>query len=394
MLITIIFTILLFSVFQSNKVYAMENDNYQKMQISKEDNYYYEDSNILILGNHYELLYDEFKNIKNDSLGKDILVYYINLDKVKTREFIDSHAILFLWDENKYQTSSFKSMTENYDDLIIDINSFVQEKLYEKDLITPEFKTHTNEELFITVYQNEKRFQKTYYGYVDVSYHVKKYRVNDITSLWLVETKSSFTPGYVVLRNASDKDPDSFNWKKYQNHSGFLHMKAYQPKHEIDQATSYPGGTPKYKDAYPVNQPGKVNITSSFFANLNIGYSWKNGFGTSGAESSTEVGVGLNIGYSYSKTYEYPDPRMTAQKSAYDQNEYQWYYEYSRKRGQIETNHLNTGYIFEQNNTGHYLDEDNIGLFYEVKMNVRKTQLIWSWTEETFGGTWFIGYHP
>lgn len=73
MLITIIFTILLFSVFQSNKVYAMENDNYQKMQISKEDNYYYEDSNILILGNHYELLYDEFKNIKNDSLGKDIL---------------------------------------------------------------------------------------------------------------------------------------------------------------------------------------------------------------------------------------------------------------------------------------------------------------------------------
>ena len=284
-----------------------------------------------------------------------------------------------------YSTDKTIIRDEIYEFFLEDLNSYSQD--YVNILSFNDAQSNTFESF--PNYSGILRYNQKPYGYFVINYNVSKFRVNEISSLWLINSSASFTPGYIAVRN------NESGYEKYKNGKGYLHVEATQPKHEISQSYTYPGGKPYFKDAYPVNQPGKVTITSSFSTGLTLGYSFENGFSTDGSSKSHEINVGLNLGYSYSKSFTHQNPRMSSQNSPTINNEYQWSYRYAETHGAIETNHIKTGYIYEQNNSGpdHYLDENDISFKYEMDMDVHKQFTLFHNTKNV-NKSFYVGFHP
>ncbi|NLK12405.1 MAG: hypothetical protein GX312_02310 [Candidatus Phytoplasma sp.] len=248
------------------------------------------------------------------------------------------------------------------------------------------FKARTVEtELFEPLYSGSFREVKKPYGYIDVLYTVQKYRAKNESSLYLVESKASFTPGKMAKDNGDNTYGD------WYNHSGFLHLEGTQAVNEIDQATIRRGGIPKFKDAYPENSPGTITITSSYAMGATLGYSFTNGFSLDNITISENTSLGLNISYGYTKSYTNSEPALSTQRSSISSNIYQWKYTYNTQRN--ETNHLNTGYMFEMNNYNHNLFEGDLSLEYSYKMTVHDNGWWIFGNTESFEGKKYIGYY-
>lgn len=151
-----------------------------------------------------------------------------------------------------------------------------------------------------------------------------------------------------------------------------------------------------YKDAYPVNQPGTITISSSYSKNLTFGRSTSIGFSFGDGLSVEEGGsVSQSIAYSYSKSYTTTEPALTAQKDPDNQNKYSWLYIYNTRRR--ETNHLDTGYIFEMNNKNHDLLEGDVAIVIDYSFTIYK--LNWSFGPfvnshtETISGSELLNYY-
>lgn len=172
----------------------------------------------------------------------------------------------------------------------------------------------------------------------------------------------TFTPG----KMASDNNSEGYgNW---YNSGGYVHLKASRAAKEVGYNQYRYGGTPVFKDAYPVNKPGQITITSTYSAGLELGYSFTNGFSLDNITYEENTNLGLNIGYSYSKSYTNTEPALSAQKNAEDTEKFEWKYTYNTPRN--ETHHLYMGYLFEMNNTGHDLFEGDLAFRYDYEMSV------------------------
>ena len=173
--------------------------------------------------------------------------------------------------------------------------------------------------------------------------------------------------------------------------SGYFHVQGLQAVNELNQATIRTGGIPKFKDAYPENSPGTITVSSSYSIGTTLGYSFTNGFSLDNITISKESSLGLNISYGYDKSYTTSEPALSTQRSSIDSSIYQWTYTYNTSRN--ETNHLNTGYLFEMNNENHDLFEGDLSLTYAYKMTVKDKG--WWVFEKTksFDGTKYIGYY-
>ncbi len=249
--------------------------------------------------------------------------------------------------------------TSNFNDFSEEVIQFYLDKT--KDL---ELNVDTrSESLFDLLYTGSFREMKVPYGYIDVFYNVKKYRTNDVSSLYILETNISFVPGKIAKLNGDNR----FN--NWNNLSGYLHVEAKQSENEIGPDTIRRGGVPKYKDAYPVNVPGVITISSTYSIGVNLGYSFTNGFSLDNITAENTTNLGLNIGYSYNKSYTKAEPSLSTQNGSNNINQYQWYYEYVDKK--CETNHINTGYVFEMNNYNHDLLEGDVSLLFNYKMKVK-----------------------
>lgn len=207
----------------------------------------------------------------------------------------------------------------------------------------------------------------------------------------IVETDSDFVPGKIAYANG-----DTSYSEKMRNDFGYVHLIANQAVEELDQSTIHYGANPYFKDAWPLNSPGTITISSTVEVGLNLGYSFKNGFSLDNITMEEQGSIGANIGYSYSKSYTNQEPRLTTQHSSIDYNEYQWSFQYEDGKNGNETFHLRTGYMFEMSNTDHSLiGEGQFGLEYNFRMTVKKwTQVIfWIGTlQDPFDGTLYVNW--
>lgn len=235
-----------------------------------------------------------------------------------------------------------------------------------------------NNPLFSEIYNGSFREMKKPYGYIDCDYDVKKFRANEVSSLYVIESNFAFTPGLVAKNNGSQ------GFDGWYNKAGYIHSKAVQATNDVGYNQVRHGGTPIFKDAYPVNNPGTISITSSYSIGLNLGYSFKNGFSVDNVSSETQRDVGVNTTYGYSKTYSTSEPALSTQKNAYDPQIYEWLYTYSSPR--IETNHLKTGYLFEMNNRNHDMLEGDLGVSFDYEMTVSNNGFWFFEQQESFSG--------
>lgn len=397
------FSFLTMSIFNYDSYASNEKFSGLNFQISDEISYFFEDDNFVVIGNDFNIDNNNLNEIKDNINEKNLVIYFINKNNNnQILDFNDTNAIIYFKNkEGKIEKTSLEvdSNDENKIkkeilDFIFDFSLYIQSTIYdthnkvELDMV---YSTNNTYGHFETIYYSsypDRRIVNPEYGYIVISYTVSKYRANITSSLWLIQTKVSFVPGGVARSNGDS------TFKDYKNKAGYLHLEAIQPVEEISQEYKFKGGIPYLKDAFPVNQPGIVSINSSFNIGLTLGYSFTDGFSTSGQTSSIGGSYGANIGFGYSKSYQNSEPLLSAQQAPYDFNTFQWNYTYDSKRdGQKLTNHLNTGYIFEQNNSGHYLGENDIAFKYDLELEMRRTTLVF-YDTKFVRGTVNIAYHP
>ena len=333
------------------------NESYQ-VNVSMDHYVRDELDNIRIFGNYNKVEEDLTKNIRLDKETIYVL-YDLNLeDNIEDKyEYYDNNVIVSYYVEDVLYNDFYNTNSIELDEIKEDINSFINEKIALVLKKKEEAKILELESISLvsdssvkmkTIYENSFRVEKKPYGFVDINYTANKARVSDVSSLWLIETKSAFTPGVTAAQIGKN------GYGEYYNARQYLKIVAYQPMNEVGYNQIRYGGEPIFKEAYPKNVPGKITITSTYSNNAHIGFSTQNGL---------EIGTGA--AWTYNQTYETTEPALSAQRDPDDFTKYTWLYNYHSPRN--ETNNITNGYIFEQNNGGHDLLEDDIAFNVEFK---------------------------
>ncbi len=379
LLIVSMFLIFIASL-NSLNVYAASTDPV-KFDVTSSLSYYYEDENTVVFGNYNDI--DKSLIDYYISIDKNVFIYDYYLGDNLNDNIASTNSAVLYSNHNMKQVDVLNLQTADFADFKTEVIAFYLEKL--STSLNSVRLSGIDESVFQPLYQGSFRESKAPYGYIDVLYTVKKYRSSTTSSLYLVESKASFIPGKMA------KDNGDNNYGDWYNKSGYIHVEAKQAVNEIDQATIRKGGIPKLKDAYPENSPGMITVSSTYSIGATLGYSFTNGFSLDNITMEQNREMGLNISYAYTKAYTNQEPALSTQISSTNLNEYQWTYNYVDERN--ETNHINTGYLFEMNNYNHDLFEGDLSLEYNYKMTVTDNGWWIFKTTKEFTGQKFIGYY-
>ena len=365
-------------------------------EATDDDNYHTEKDGYVIYGNYTEFDSSLLYSLTHEK-NKICIFYDLDLsDNANDKhEIMRNNAVIYYYKNNIPYVHSYKSNSTEAQSLINDINIYVNEVLSEMNgednIVTTktDFLRYspytTGNEIFEVLYVGSFREEEKPYGYIDCNYTVRKYRANDVSSLYLVEARVFFTPGSVAHELGGT---DYENWK---NLSGFVKLKALRASNEVGINQVRYGGTPVYKDAYPVNTPRNITIASSYSQGINLGVSGTFGFSFEDiVNGGIEGDLNENVAYAYSKAYQNTEPALSAQKDPDDVEKFTWLYTYSSPKG--ETNNFQLGYMFEMNNSGHDLLEGDLALQFEYQMTVDKL-IVFIHTKQSFSGSAYHNYY-
>lgn len=377
-----ILPVLLFAVKESsNNLTILASSNYEEIVVSSlEKNYTYINDTHEIYGN-----LDSLTKLELDEILKDTSKFYVfyNLNNLyKENQKLDifkNNCVIYYYKNNVLNTSSLISNGKNNDEIIFDINEFIIENYSKFNKKNIRKATSNSTALFNNLYTGSFRNINKPYGYFDCDYTVLKYRANNVSSLYLINAHAYFTPGYIANRLGDTK----YNSDEY-NKSGYIKIKPSRAINEVGYNQIRYGGTPVYKDAFPVNNPGTVTITSSYSLGLILGYSLSAGFSLTNIEVGDEQSYETSIGLSYSKAYTNSEPRLSAQKDVSDSMKFSWFYSYATRVGGKETNHLNVGYLFEMNNSNHNLSEGDLAFTIDYQFTT---------THSSFSDSKYFNYY-
>ena len=380
-----IFILMLVCIISISSVNVSANSNENFIEENAE--IFYQQDNIVIS------LFNQNGTVKeiSEKIENNILFEYIPYDQLVLENNSEKNVAKLYYNKNgTFYEDTLSTYSNNQDEIEKEIIDFFEQRMI--FIQQNEYKStrDVSTDLFTFVTSGYKRIVKKPYGYMDHTYTIKKYRVNDATSLYIVETDSEFVPGQIAYNNG-DTSYDS----KMRNNFGYVHLIANQAVEELDQSTIHYGATPYFKDAWPVNSPGTISISSTVNVGLNLGYSFTNGFSLDNISVENQSSIGANIGYSYSKTYTNQEPKLSTQHGS-NYNEYQWSFQYADGKNGDETVHLRTGYMFEMSNTNHSLiGEGQFALEYNFRMKVEKWSqfIFWFGTEQDpFDGQLYVNW--
>ena len=357
-----LFTLILSCVFSSLRIAYATNDVPLEELIVNTSNYYYSNEQFTIYGNYSSFDRSELNNIISNQ-SKIHIFYDNNLTDNTTSAVpvLSNNACIYYYKNNVRHIDTYLSNDTDSESCFSEIKEYITckiNKIYSETAVCD-----SNSQIFSTIYSGTMRHNEKPYGYIDIDWAVKKYRASDISSLYIVESHAAFTPGIVAMAN------DSSGYLAWKNLSGYLHVTPRIAQFDVGYGQTRYGGTPVFKDAYPINNPGTITIASTYNIGATLGYSFKNGFSLDNISVGEGKDLGLNISYSYNKSYTTTEPALSAQKNASNPQAYEWLYTYNSARS--ETNHLITGYMFEMNNKGHDLFEGDLSFRYDYKMTVK-----------------------
>lgn len=354
-------------------------------------NYQHTVGKYVINGNYSS--YDH-STIKSLVANRDKVYIFYDLDLSDNinanLEILRNHAVIYYYHNGVQNINSYQSNATNSTQRARDISDYVNEKLATISNLTSgsndEISTMSvDTSLFVTLYSGSNREEGKPYGYIDCAYTVKKYRANTATSLYLLESRVSYVPGKV----ANNLGGNGYG-NQWLNNEGEVKIRAYRASKDVGYLVRY-GGVPVYKDAYPVNEPATISISSTYSGNLGLGYSFSNGFSLDNISAESNKNVGLNIGYAYNKVITRQEPALTAQLDPNDAQKFTWVFQYYKPAN--ETNYLTTGYLFEMNNQNHDLFEGDLAFEFEYSMTVSNGSWWIFEAKKQFSGWSYHDYH-
>lgn len=327
----------------------------------------------------------EFRNIVNSGSPKIYLHYrtdrkidlpYDALLEVKTEskiysyEFVEKEAN----DANSI-LNGIKSFIRKYSDVLIGNEYYALESNVPMTLASDIPTT-----FIACVVEKEYVMRFSDMGYIVYHIAVSQYTVDDESIIFIVSVRNSFVPGIVAQENGES------DYDKFKNRKGYVHMtveQAYDATEEYFYGRRW-GNVPYKKDYWPINNPSVVTITSSIQAGKTMGYSFKNGFSTSGISSGLDINESYNISFGYSKAITKSEPALSVQVNSSNTDKCEWNYKYANDAS--ETYHLDTNYMFEISNSCNGLFVGDFRLKLDYSFTVMKKILFWD-TEKTNTGS-------
>lgn len=356
-----------------NSSQSTENSDYidNSFNINSHNNYHISNDKYVVYGNYVDFDINFLHSLTHDD-SKICVFYDLDLtDNISDKyEIFRNNAVVYYYKNGIPNICTYKSNATDTSELINDISAYVNEiikKIQELQLSARTIETDT--QFFDILYESTFTEERKPYGLIKGDYIVRKYRANDVSSLYLVESDIMYIPG------GMGADTGSTSYGNWYNSNGYIKIKAECAEFDVGYDQIRYGGKPIFKDAYPINSPNQVVITSTYTEDLQLGYSFVNGFSLYDVSSQVGSSFGSEIVYSYNKAYTTTEPAMIAQydmddheNDNYGAAKYVWTYKYSSPK--IETNHLSVGYIFEMNNKGHDLYEGDVAIRIEYMMKV------------------------
>lgn len=329
--------------------------------IQESDDYYLNNNNFVVYGNYSNLRKNQLKNIIENLGSKTLVIYFTHADVTNNYQlsYYESNITLIYYKNGVIYQDDYTTNYKEFNSLKNEYIDFYNEKMNSSLENRIALASSVDSSLFTLMKSGTSRKAGAPYGYIDISYEVKKYRVNSVSSLYIIDFDAHFTCGRMANMNGDT----SYNGYTMQS-GAYVHLMAEQTEDWED--AYYMGGVPVYKDYWPLNAPATATITSSYSESLTMGYSFTNGFSTQD-EYTLESGmeVGTSIEYAYSKSYTNTEPYMSAQLSSSNSSQAQWTYLFQNDRD--ETLHTNNFYLFEMNNAGHSMCEGDFDLYFDVK---------------------------
>ncbi|MGM9858840.1 MAG: hypothetical protein ACI311_06310 [Bacilli bacterium] len=340
-----------------------------------------------IIGNPKRIFTHE--DLINIAKRKEKDVFYYNL-------YDEDNCMIFV-DYNYERLNSFFLKTSNELSQIEKANEIKNYILYVKDLLSNNINSKLtyfnnanesnlsntienyinvkNDGFIRSIFTTVKQGKTKKIGYADILYRTNPYRINDFSSLVILETHSSFTPGYVAYRDMNDND---YEWAKNLRLSkGKIAIKPYQIIDEVGYNQIRYGGQISLKDYYPSSDTSTVQITTTFgnefTKGITVGFSENDGLSVEGSN-------GKSITYAYSKSFSANEPKMNAAIVSNDINKIQWNFAYKDPYANgKETFHMNTGYIFEIQNSQDMVNETDFYFDLDVSFSAKN---IFTYTDD------------
>jgi len=311
--------------------------NTNNLNLFKSDEYFFENEELVVLGNLDNINYDEYL-----SKNKEVLIY-----DVKDR-ILNGYSFVYKNPNFSDKVYFYKSSTAEKDKELSEISTYYNS--LQKDFANinvPKRATassyNDNLKVFSRFRSYSIRENKAPYGYFDYDIGVYILELNNTSSLYFIKLNHSFVCGQMA------KKIGGTNYENYI-HRGYnqISLRVFQREFEYNYDDIFYGGIPVFQDYYPVSQPKEVTITSSYTSGLTIGFSSMLGFSLSeGLSKSLGLNLGGSFALTYSKSYTTTNPYLVSQKGNKD-NEVVWRYEYVYNTD--ETNNQEVGYFFEMNN--------------------------------------------
>lgn len=194
------------------------------------------------------------------------------------------------------------------------------------------------------------------YFHVNSTYHLWKYRFNDVSSFYILAGDINF------LTAISKKDEItniSSKWFNYNNGISLSPVRIYSSGCYNDVCYESEGGQVLLKEAFPCNNSSDKEIISTYNNSLKIGDSLNNGFYANQFSDS-------NNKFVFTKEYKREDPILVHNTSLAD-NSAEWFYKY--KNPIIKNNKVKIFYLFEMNNESDFNESEmlfDINYFVEM----------------------------
>lgn len=322
--------------------------NYDNSSFLKTEDFYYENSNLIVRGNINNL---DSSTYINDNLNKDLLVFDVNSK-------IDEEYFAYFYNHETNETFYLETNSYDFNNLEDDLKTFYSES----NKVLNNFNRLSLESTsapFKTLYSRTVTSVEKPFGRMSFNYKLNEYEYSSITSLYLLEVKHWFTSGMNCKIN------NEVGYDNYKNFDQYVHLHALQSQTDMRYDDIVRSGVPEYKDAYPVSAPSVLTITSTYQESVTFGVSFKNGFSLTNVSLEADSTLGASIGYSYSKGYTYSEPRISSQPGE-TFSEYQWNYIYSSP--DYITNYNTLGYMFECNR---YQDGNDVHGRFDLRLDAQ-----------------------
>ena len=203
---------------------------------------------------------------------------------------------------------------------------------------------------------------------------------SDESSLILIHTNASFTPGYTARQNNTKRE-DGSDYADVRLKRGYIHMTANQYVNGNDY-----GGDITLKQFWPKSSSVTTTIETTYGQSININGDFDKGvsIGGNGFEAKIDAGLGLGLEFSYIKTISSTseDPIVSSQQSSSDHNCVQYNFEvlYRETAGKITYN-FDTYYLYEVSHESEGVFFESIDFTIEIGL-VCEYQVLW-WFQET-----------